>query len=174
MEKKVLNNDFMQRIADETAWRKLSSDLYWSENLLDKYKEKVDWKEISSNSDILWSISMIQKFKNLIDWDALSENICKDSLTEDCINTFVEKWNWSQLSANSNLKLSFQLLDKHIDNWDWSEIINRWGEDLFDCKGIDFYERYKKYIPAGELQHSRLWDEIVAQCQKQIMEEITA
>lgn len=174
MEKKVLSNDFMQRIAEETAWKELSSDLHWSESMLDKHKDKVDWKEISSNSKILWSISMLQKYKGLLDWDELSENICEDSLTEDCISCFVEKWNWSKLSSNSELNLSASLLEKFIDRWDWSEIIDRWNDDIIEGKGIDFYEYYKDHIPAGELQRSRLWNEVVNQTKKQIMTEITA
>lgn len=51
--KTKLSNDFMQRIADEAAWKEISSDFQWSENLLEKYKDKVDWKEVSSNRNIL-------------------------------------------------------------------------------------------------------------------------
>lgn len=169
-----LSNEFMQRIADEAAWKELSSELHWSESLLEKYKDKVDWKEISSNSDILWTVSMLQKFKNLIDWDALSSDISEDSLTEECIETFADKWNWSRLSSNSNLKLKAKFIDKYVDKLDWNNLIDRWREELFEGKGIEFYEHYKEYIPARELQQSRLWDAIVEQSKKQIIAEIIA
>jgi len=45
---------------------------------------------------------------------------------------------------------------------------------LFEETGIEFYERYKEYIPAGKLQNSTLWREIIAQQKKQLMAEITA
>jgi len=45
---------------------------------------------------------------------------------------------------------------------------------LYDEKGIEFYERYKDYIPASKLQNSRLWNEIVNQQKKQLICEITA
>ena len=51
--KTKLSNDFMQRIADEAAWKEISSDFQWSENLLEKYKDKVDWKEVSSNRNFV-------------------------------------------------------------------------------------------------------------------------
>ena len=53
MEIKKLNDDFMQRIVDEDAWKELSGELNWSESLLEKYKDKVDWMTISQNSQIL-------------------------------------------------------------------------------------------------------------------------
>lgn len=36
------------------------------------------------------------------------------------------------------------------------------------------HEHYKDYIPARELQQSQLWDAIVEQSKKQIIEEIIA
>ena len=172
--KTKLSNDFMQRIADEAAWKEISSDFQWSENLLEKYKDKVDWKEVSSNRNILWTMSMLQKFRNLVDWDVLSSDISDDSLTEERIETFADKWNWSELSKNRNLNLNIKLIDKYLDKWDWKNLVNRWGEGLFDGKGIEFYEHYKDYIPARELQQSQLWDAIVEQSKKQIIEEIIA
>lgn len=69
MEIKKLNDDFMQRIVDEDAWKELSDELNWSESLLEKYKDKVDWMTISQNSQILWTIPMLKKFQNRINWD---------------------------------------------------------------------------------------------------------
>ncbi len=47
MATKVLSNEFMQNIATEEAWKVLSSDFAWSEAILEKYQDKVDWDEIS-------------------------------------------------------------------------------------------------------------------------------
>ena len=65
MTTKVLSNDFMQEIAKEEAWKELSSDFKWTESLLEKYQDKVDWQEVSENRDILWTIPMIQKSHRL-------------------------------------------------------------------------------------------------------------
>ena len=47
--------------------------------------------------------------------------------------------------------------------------------DLFsNHNAIEFYERYKEYIPAAKLQNSSLWNEIVGQRKNQIIAEITA
>lgn len=146
-----LSNDFMQSIVTESAWKELSSDFSWSETLLDKCTSKVDWNEISKNPNILWTIPMLKQFERYLNWTLLSEYINERSLSDESIAAFESSWDWSALSENGNLKLSYALLDKYIDRWDWYKIINRWGEALFSKTGIDFYEKYKEYIPAGEL-----------------------
>ena len=70
--------------------------------------------------------------------------------------------------------MTHELLEKFADYWNWEEIIDRYSNNLFDEKGIDFYERYKDRIPAAKLQSSRLWNEIVSQQVKQLTAEITA
>ena len=92
MEKKMLNNDFILSIAEQEAWDKLSSELHWSETMLEKFKDNVNWEEISSNSEIFWTISMLKKFSYRIDWNELSRMICNESLSEECITTFADKY----------------------------------------------------------------------------------
>ena len=171
MATKTLSNDFMQRIADEGAWKELSGELSWTETLLEKYQDKIDWQELSGNSNILWTIPMLQKFKHRINWDKFSRCADEKTLTENSIETFKEKWNWSELS--NNYSITNQLLEKFADKWDWESVIDGYNNNLFSSdSAIEFYERYKEYIPAAKLQNSRLWNEIVEQRKKQILSEI--
>lgn len=164
----------MQKIMTEEAWKELSNDFNWSESLLEKYQDKVDWNEISDNRYIRWTVPMIQRFKNRINWEKFSENINEEVVTENIIETFKDKWNWHKLSENTGVKLSYDLLDKYADLWDWEEIIDRYSNNVFENQGIEFYERYKERIPAAKVQNSHLWDEIVSQQKRQLMAEITA
>lgn len=171
MATKTLSNDFMQRIADEGAWKELSNELSWTETLLEKFQDKIDWQELSGNRNILWTIPMLQKFKHRINWDKFSRCADEKTLTENCIETFKEKWNWSELS--NNYSITNQLLEKFADKWDWESVIDGYNNNLFSSdSAIEFYERYKEYIPAAKLQNSRLWNEIVEQRKKQILSEI--
>ena len=171
MATKTLSNDFMQRIADEGAWKELSNDLSWTETLLEKFQDKIDWQELSGNRNILWTIPMLQKFKHRINWDKFSRCADEKTSTENCIETFKEKWNWSELS--NNYSITNQLLEKFADKWDWESVIDGYNNNLFSSdSAIEFYERYKEYIPAAKLQNSRLWNEIVEQRKKQILSEI--
>ena len=117
---------------------------------------------------------MIHKFKNRINWDKFSDYIVEEVVAENIIETFKDKWNWHKLSENSNVVLTYDLLDKFADFWDWEEIIDRYSNQPFEGKGIEFYERYKEHIPATKLQNSHLWNEIVSQQKRQLIAEITA
>ena len=164
----VLSNEFMQSMATEEAWKELSGNFNWSETTLEKYQDKVDWDEISRNSRIRWTIPMIQKFQKKINWDVFSDNADEDILTEKYLDAFKEKWNWRNLSNNSSVEITEELLERFADKWDWMEIIDRWNNNLYEKKSIEFYEKYKEYIPA-----SQLWRNIVQQRAKQLANEIT-
>ena len=174
MATKVLSNEFMQNIATEEAWKELSSNFNWSETTLEKYQDKVDWDEISENRNIRWTIPMIQKFQKRINWDKFSDYADEDTLTESVIETFKEKWNWHNFSDNNNLQLTDELLEKYADRWDWEQIINNYCLNIYDKRGIEFYEKYKEYIPASKLQNTSLWSSIVEQRRQQLADEITA
>lgn len=174
MATKTLSSDFMQRIADKGAWKELSGKLNWSETLLEKYQDKIDWQELSENSNMFWTVPMLQKFKHRINWDKLSRYADAQVLTEDCIETFKDNWNWNELTRYR--VVTIELLDKFADKWEWEGIIDRYhyGKLYSNCNAIEFYERYKEYIPAAKLQKSTLWKEIVEQRKNQIIAEITA
>ena len=133
MATKVLSNEFMQKIMNEEAWKDLSNDFNWSETLLEKYQDKVDWNEISENRSIRWTVPMIQKFKNRINWELFSEYIGEESLSENILEAFKDKWNWHKLSSNVEVPLSYDLLDKYADLWDWEEIIHRYYNNFIEC-----------------------------------------
>ena len=137
------------------AWKKLSAEFKWTEELLTKYEEKVDWEMLSINTAMLWTVSMLEKFEGNIAWSSLSYWASESLLTIDIINRFANNWDWHELSKNQNLKLSFALLDNFADKWDWGCIINRWTctDSIFTP---EFFERYKDFIPADAFMTSYL------------------
>ena len=171
MATKNWNDDFMSQLIDEQAWKELSQNFQWSEQLLEKYADKVDWHEVSGNNNMLWTASILEKFKKRIDWRRLSGANHQGLFNAEILARFEQYWDWHELSDNSGLVLSYELLDKFIERWDWSEIIGCWDDGLFD---EDFLERYKEYIPASVLQQSRLWDKIVEKRKTQLANQITA
>lgn len=172
MATKVLSNEFMQNMTMEEAWKELSREYHWSENLLEKFQNKVNWDGISENRNICWTIPMIQKFQKMINWDKFSEYADENVLTEAIIEAYKDKWNWHELSGNSDLPLTYDLLEKYADKWDWERIIDSYGHDIYDKHAIEFYEKFKDYIPVFKLQNTCLWRAIVEQRSKQIAAEI--
>lgn len=172
MATKVLSNEFMQNIATEEAWKDLSSNFSWTEAMLEKYQDKVNWDEVSENRNICWTLPMIQKFQKKINWDRFSEYADENVLIEPIIEAFKERWNWHELSGNNNLPLTYGLLEKYADRWDWERIIDSYGHEIYDKEAIEFYEKFKDYIPVFKLQNTYLWRAIVEQRSKQLAAEI--
>lgn len=172
MATKILSNEFMQTIATEEAWKELSSNFAWSEAMLEKYQDKVNWDEISENRNIRWTLPMIQKFQKKINWDRFSEYADENVLTEPTIEAFKERWNWHELSSNNDSPLTYDLLEKYAERWDWERIIDSYGHDIYEKDAIGFYEKFKDYIPVFKLQNTRLWSSIIEQRSKQLATEI--
>ena len=173
MATKTLSNDFMQNIALEEAWKKLSGEFSWSETLLEKCQDKVDWDEISENQNIIWTIPMLRKFQKRVNWEKLSAYIDNDLLSENMIEAFKNQWNWNKLS--DNVCVTHELLAKFADRWDWAAVIDNFGnQNFFNDSAIDFFDRYKDHIPVSKLQNTYLWRKIIDQQKSLLIEEITA
>lgn len=162
----------MQNIATEEAWKELSSNFAWSEAMLEKYQDKVNWDEVTENRNIRWTLPMIQKFQKKINWDRFSEYADENVLTEPSIEAFKERWNWHELSSNNDLPLTYDLLEKYAERWDWERIIDSYGHDIYEKDAIGLYEKFKDYIPVFKLQNTRLWSSIIEQRSKQLATEI--
>lgn len=175
MEAKKLSNEFMQHSAESAAWEEISSDYPLTEGMLEKYADKLDWKEVTENSYIKWNVPMLEKFKKRIDWRKFSEYADDDILTPSTIETFKDLWDWDELSENSRVPMTDELLMTYADRWNWGKIINRYfSNSPYNDNGIIFYEKYKDYIPESKVQDSNLWREIVGQTKAQIIDGIIA
>ena len=168
--KKSFADAIVAQELNKEAWKQLSREFKWNEELIRKYRDQIDWEALSANTEMLWTASILENFKNYIDWNGLSMYAPERLLTPKIIEQFADRWDWHELSDNSNLKLSYALLDKFADKWDWERIINRWHSD--ELYTPDFLERYKEYIPVKEFQGSNLWDALVEKRFNELVEEI--
>ena len=73
---------------EDEAWKKLSSDFPWTERMLEKYRNKVDWEEVSNNYNMLWTPSMLDKFKWKINWHQLSSRSSEALMITENIERF--------------------------------------------------------------------------------------
>lgn len=155
---------------NKEAWKQLSREFKWNEELLKKYRGDIDWEGLSSNSEMLWTGSILDYFKGYIDWKEFSGYAPAKLLKPKIIERFADKWDWHELSDNSNMELSFALLDKFADKWDWERIINRWSDE--SLYSHEFFERYKEHIPAKVFVGSKLWKKLVEKRFGELAEEI--
>lgn len=159
----------LEYVINEIAWHEVLDNFMWTEELLEKYKDKVDWKEISSNSHINWTSSMLEKFKSLIDWDEFSYLHADNLYTKENLALYQDFWNWSHLSYVIS---DIELIDIFIDKWDWKEIIYNYS--LKDHFNKEFLIKYIDYIPFRPLENSALWNAIIGQEKQKLIQEINS
>lgn len=169
MEKINLCEGVVARMMDTEAWSNISGNFPFSESQLEKYADKLDWKEVSGNTNIFWSSQMLEKFSRKLDWTALSRNIQEENVSAELLEKFKDNWNWEELSDNNGL--TPDLIDRFADYINWKALINNYTL----CEQIaseEFVRKYSDRIPAGDFKDSRLWRELVERKEKQIKKQI--
>ena len=156
MEKSNLTDGLMALMIEEEAWKNLSADYNWSEALLEKYRDKLDWDEISSNRNIEWTVSMLEKFKRSINWTEFSRYCPKHLLIPEVVERFKDRWDWKELSENTNLPI--ETIRKMADFIDWKSLVERGYRDDF---GVAFLKEFEDRIPASAFKDSSLWRKII-------------
>jgi len=94
----MTNDEAIKCHMDGEAWLKLSADFEWTERLLEKYQDKVDWNEISNNREIRWTVPMIKKFAEKINWTKFSAIVSGPYFTTSDVEKFKDYWDWHELS----------------------------------------------------------------------------
>ena len=87
MEKINLCEGVVAQMMDTEAWGNVSGDFPFSEAQLEKYADKLDWKEVSGNTNIFWSVQMLEKFKRRIDWTALSRCLQEENVSAELLKS---------------------------------------------------------------------------------------
>ena len=164
MEKSKLHEGMLAIQLEEEAWKELSGDIAWTEDMLDRYKDKVDWEAVCNNSSVHWNVAMLEKFRRQIDWTALSNTSQVSLLTPEIVGQFKTCWNWTVLSNNDELPL--ETIEAMADCINWKELVNRY--DRHDVFGSSFLNRFAEYIPASALKSSRLWFALVAEKEREL------
>lgn len=165
MEKINLCEGVVAQMMDTEAWGNVSGDFPFSEAQLEKYADKLDWKEVSGNTNIFWSVQMLEKFKRRIDWTALSRCLQEENVSAELLEKFKDYWNWEELSDNNCL--TPELIDQFADYINWKALINNWS----CCEKLateEFIRKYSDRIPACDFKDSRLWREMVEKKEKEI------
>lgn len=169
MEKINLCEGVVAQMMDTEAWGNVSGNFPFSEAQLEKYADKLDWKEVSGNTNIFWSSQMLEKFKRKLDWTALSRSIQEENISAELLEKFKDNWNWEELSDNNGL--TPELIDQFADCINWKALINNWN----CCEKLateEFIRKYSDRIPACDFKDSRLWRELVEKKEKEIKKQI--
>lgn len=161
METKNIIIEYLLKNMEEEAWKTISEQFPWTESLLGKYQNEVNWNRISYNTNIIWTTSMLEKFKNLINWDVLSYCNNKTIFTSENLERYTDYWDWQCLSESQELAFSYELIDKFLHKWNWEKLINNYSAGKLIPFSEEFLNRYKDHIPILKLHNSYLWDCII-------------
>ena len=182
MEKQDLASTLLKKQIQKEAWDNISRNYTLTENMLMKHSSDLNWEEVSRNSSIHWDVGMLERFCCSIDWEVFSGKAGDEILSEEVIEKFKDKWDWSELSGNSSLPLSYELIDKYIDRWDWARLIdysnyhylrhNNRGGIKGKALNMEFFNRYQQHIPADVLENSGLWNSLVDEEEEAIKREL--
>lgn len=99
---------------------------FFTEEFVEQFKDRIVWASASSSPDL--GIDIIRKYENKIDWKNLSQSF---KVTLEFIEEFKNKINWSSLSENTSL--SIDMIEKYNDLLDWTNLTlfsNHW--DYYD------------------------------------------
>ena len=170
MEKNTMNDGMMASMLEEEAWKNLSYDLAWNEQLLEKYQDKVDWEGVCHNSEVHWTVQMLEKFRKKIDWKELSRTNQKSLLCPEVVEKFENCWDWTELSGNCYLPMD--TIEKMADRIVWKELVNSYPSS--DERGFfeELLNKFSDRIPASILKDSRLWSNLVEKKQEEIQRRI--
>lgn len=131
--------------SDKIAWDFISEKSDLSFDFIDKFKEQLDWKALTSTSSIdLSNNKYLEAFYDYLDWSYVSGSslfvISRKNLEEykfyldwrqvtrrkdfdvDLIAGFEDYIDWSYFSRTTQIKLTPEFIEKYAERWDWIEL----------------------------------------------------
>lgn len=89
------------------------------------------------------SYEMIEKYKNHLDFEHLSLNTKLDWF-EGLIDKYIDSWDWKKLSSNTSLPLSLEFIERYEDYWNWEQLLSNeklpWNEKFIAKYKTKFLE----------------------------------
>lgn len=78
----ISNNQFLAAVLEEAARKEISSMDGWSMDMLEKYHDKVNWKEIIDSWDIKHPILFFKRYENHIPMSQFQNSRLWDKMVE--------------------------------------------------------------------------------------------
>jgi hypothetical protein len=94
-----LTKEIMLKYRDKLDWSRVSgnSSINWTVDMIKTFEHQIDWEVFSNNvDDRLLCDELIEQFKDKWDWKELSGNSYL-RLTYELIDKYIDKWDWSAI-----------------------------------------------------------------------------
>lgn len=163
----ITNNEFLNSILETEAWKRISQREILSVDMIEKFAENLDWKEVSGNGNVLWTVEGVNRFASKIQWDEFSRNCPDNFISEFTLQKFSSKWDWKVLSNRDLIYNNWKLLDKFANKIVWSEVVTNYNIE----KPIEFFIHFQQYLPDTVIRDSRLWHDMVESRAQNILQK---
>ncbi|HQV39832.1 MAG TPA: hypothetical protein PLS92_12610 [Flavobacteriales bacterium] len=119
------SEDVISKLGDNLDWGTISSDtmLLWNEDIISQYEARWAWSQLSKNPSLPWSETFISRYEGRWDWNELSSSPFLP-WSESFISRYEDRWNWNWLSNNETLPWSELFIDRFKDKWNWNRLGN--------------------------------------------------
>jgi len=120
-------------------------------SFLNKFRDYLDWSNISNSEDFNISFENLKQFKNNLDWIIICER--KDFvISEGLLQPFADVLNWSKVSESMDIQFTSEIIERYRSKWDWQllrnnpQVIEGLDSTLseyqteFNC--VDFLEKF--------------------------------
>lgn len=111
---KIINNnlseEYIENNKDKLSWGLISLYQVLSEDLINKYEDRINFDNLSNNKKISLSESFIEKYKDRLNWTFIS---AYQVLSESFIEKHIDKIDWNGISNYQ--KLSKRFIEKYKD-----------------------------------------------------------
>lgn len=149
----------------EIDWNSVSENNKLTGDVIDTFKDKINWNVFVNRCPTLLSIATVdflKKYKDAISWDDFNERLGVDVTTE-MLQEFANQLNWRFVSQSQKIKFTEKLVRKYKDKWFWSELMRniKVQEDIPDFENIfanhrsivTFTDRIKDYCSNPCIYH---------------------
>lgn len=124
----------------EIDWISVSGNKELTGDVIDTFKDKINWNVFVSCCPAFLSIATVdflKKYKDAISWDDFNERLGLD-ITTEMLQEFADRLNWRYVSQSQKIKFTEDLVRKYEDKWFWSELMRNMKvqEDIPDFENI--------------------------------------
>ena len=108
----ALTEAMMREYRNELDWSEVSQNrnIMWSASMIEFLKRRIDWSVFSSHvNEKALTPNIIERFKDNWDWKELSGNECLH-LSYELVDKYVDKWDWPSLINNVCYRLLLKAL----------------------------------------------------------------
>ena len=141
----------------EIDWNSVSENKVLTGDVIDTFKDKINWNVFVNRCPALLSIATVdflKKYEDAISWDDFNERLGVD-VTTGMLQEFANQLNWRFVSQSQKIKFTEELVRKYEDKWFWSELMRniKVQEDIPNFENIfanhrsivTFHDRIKDY-----------------------------